>query len=148
MSLGTLEREWQPFTPCPCGCGVVAGKLSMKTGHVIGCKCHSCIGLRNRRKGQKNQALSHRRLGGQGFTPTNEESARAYDVKVSIQPEHKTGEQVPKSFDKFVSTEWFRRALSQAERAIPTGSGALPAVTIRSQFCIIDIRGKPWPRAG
>ena len=142
MSLGTLEREWQPFTPCPCGCGVVAGKLSMKTGHVIGCKCRSCIGLRNRRKGQKNQALSHRRLGGQGFTPTNEESARAYDVKVSVQPEHKTGEQVPKSFDKFGGTDWSRRALSQAERAIPTGSDALPAVTIRSQFCIIDIRRK------
>src|SRR3972149_11988787 len=98
MSLGTLEREWQPFTPCPCGCGVVAGKLSMKAGHVIGCRCRPCVGLRNRRKGQKNQALSHRRLGGQGFTPTNEERARPYEVTASALTASSTGEQVPKPF--------------------------------------------------
>src|SRR3989304_6862801 len=135
---------FQELGPCPCGsprCDVVGTKLT-RFGYLVGCRGSEATGRRNRRKGQKNQALSHRRLGGQGFTPTNEESARAYDVKVSVQPEHKTGEQVPKSFDKFVGTAWFRRALSQAERAIPTGSGALPAVTIRSQFCIIDIRGQ------
>jgi len=57
-------------------------------------------------------------------------------------PESKTGEQVPKSWDKFIGTEWFRRALRQSERAVPSGSGVLPAVTIRGDYVVIDIRRK------
>ena len=62
-------------------------------------------------------------------------------------PEDKTGDQVPASFDKFIDTEWFRRALDQATRAVPAGSGARPAVAIRSQFVIVDIRLKSKARA-
>jgi hypothetical protein len=84
----------------------------------------------------------HKRLGGDGFTPSNEESARPYTVEVTVMPESKTGDQIPKSWDTFVKSEWLRRAFSQSERAVPVGSGALPAVVIRGDFCIVDIRRK------
>lgn len=63
-------------------------------------------------------------------------------MEVSVLPEHKGGAQIPKSWDSFIATEWFRRALRQSERALPVGSGALPAVTLRSQFVVVDIRGR------
>jgi len=131
-----------PNPECRCGCGVVNLKMQLKTGHVVGCACPSCRGRRNRRKGQAGQAKTHRRLGGQGFTPSNEESARPYVVEVAIMPEAKTGEQIPTSWDKFAATEWFRRALSQSARACPFGSNVLPAVSLRGDFVIVDIRGK------
>ena len=134
----------QPLGECPCGCGLYHTKLT-RFGHVVGCICHSCTGRRNRRKGQKAQARSHRRLGGQGFTPTNEESGRPYTVEVSILPEVKTGAQIPASWDRFQSSEWFRHALSQSERSAPVGSGVLPAVVIRGDFCVIDIRPRRNP---
>lgn len=42
--------------------------------------------------------------------------------------ESKAGKQVPASFTKFVGLDWTRRALSQAERAIPEGVVAAPAI--------------------
>jgi hypothetical protein len=44
--------------------------------------------------------------------------------------EAKAGAQVPASFAKFAGLEWTRRAISQAERAIPVGVQANPAVYI------------------
>jgi len=129
-----------PNPECSCGCGVVNLKTQLKTGHVVGCACPSCRGRRNRRKGQKGQAKMHRRLGGEGFTPTNEESARPYHVECLVMPESKVGGQIPASWDKFVSSEFFRRALSQSERAVPFGSGALPCVVLRGDFAVVDIR--------
>ena len=131
-----------PNPVCICGCGEVNLKMQLKTGHVVGCKCPSCIGRRNRRKGQKGQAKMHKRLGGTGFTPTNEESARPYHVECLVMPESKVGGQVPASFDKFIGTEWFRRAMSQSSRAVPFGSGALPCVVIRGDYAVVDIRRK------
>ena len=84
----------------------------------------------------------HKRLGGEGFTPTHEEGARPYVVEIAIMPESKTGGQVPASWDKFLATEWFRRALDQSARAAPVGSGVLPAVVIRGDWCLVDIRGR------
>jgi hypothetical protein len=57
-----------------------------------------------------------------------------------VMPEVKTGQQIPASWDKFVSSEFFRRALSQSERAVPFGSGALPCVVLRGDFAVVDIR--------
>lgn len=82
----------------------------------------------------------HRRLGGEGWTPTHEEAARPYTIEVTVMPESKTGSQIPATFDRFISTDWFRRALSQSERATPVGTGVLPAVVIRGDWCIVDIR--------
>lgn len=132
----------QDLGPCPCKsprCDVVGTKLT-RFGYLVGCKGPEAQGRRNRRKGQRGQARMHRRLGGEGFTPSNEESARPYTVEVAVMPESKTGSQIPASWDKFVATDWFRRALSQSERAAPVGSGVLPAVVLRGDFVIVDIR--------
>ena len=138
----------QPLGICPCktedpasGCGMLGTKIT-KFGHLVGCGCRPCTGRRSKRKGHAAQAKMHRRLGGVGFTPHDEESARPYTVEVTVMPESKTGSQVPASFDRFVGTEWFRRALSQSERAIPHGSGALPCVVIRGDWALVDIRRK------
>jgi len=134
---------WPGFALCRCGCEAEGMKLQLRHDkHLVGCECSSCRGRRNRKAGQRTQARTHKRLGGQGFTPTNEESARAYEVTASIMPEVKGGQQIPASFERFISSEWFRHALSQSTRGIPTGSGVLPAVSIRGDFVILDIRGK------
>lgn len=136
----------QPLGPCPCGeerCDVIGTKLT-KFGELVGCKSFAAQGRRSQRKGKAGQARMHRRLGGSGFTPSNEEAARPYTVEVQVMPEHKTGQQVPASFDRFIATDWLKRALSQSERAVPFGSGVLPAVVIRGDWCLIDIR----PRRG
>jgi hypothetical protein len=135
-------RAKAPDPTCVCGCGEVNLKIQLKTGHVVGCRCPSCIGRRNRRKGHAAQARAHKRLGGQGWTPTEESSARPYQVECLVMPEVKTGQQIPKSWDTFIKTEWFRRALSQSERAVPFGSGALPCVVLRGDFAVVDIRRK------
>jgi hypothetical protein len=138
-----LERTWAPFSACPCGaCSVVSAKLSVRTGHVRGCACSSCRNRRNRAKGHAAQAKAHRALGGKGFTPSNEESARPYEVTVAILPESKTGSQIPAAWDRFVATDWFRGALSQSERACPVGTGVLPAVVLRGDWVVVDIRRK------
>lgn len=130
-------NDWRPYDSCPCGCGVRSHKLT-KHGHAIWCACKACIGRRNRRKGQRAQRQMHQRLGGTGWTPANEESARPYTL--TIMPESKTGDQIPAAWDRFVATAWFRRALEQSRRAAPAGSGARPAVVIRGDWAIVDIR--------
>lgn len=112
--------KWGPGACCPCGCNLVALKLT-KRGHVVGCKCRPCLGARNRSKGQRAQKNAHRALGGTGNTPTNEEWGAGYEVTLYVQPEVKKGAQVPKSFAKFIGTEWLRRAMRQAEMASAPG---------------------------
>ena len=82
----------------------------------------------------------HKALGGSGPTPSNEEAARPYPVLVM--PESKHGRLVPASFHKFLATEWFRRALNQAERGAPIGSGVKPAVVIDGRWLIVDLRAR------
>lgn len=123
-------------TECPCGCGVVSLKgLSSKSGHVPNCGkkeygaelvCRSCLSRRSKKKGQTAQAAMHRALGGQGFTPSNEETARPYTLQVM--PESKAGGQIPAGFGAFLDTDWFRRALAQSERSVPVGAGVKPSV--------------------
>lgn len=122
--------SWHPFDPCPCGdqrCPT-AHKLQ-RNGHAVGCTCRSCTGRRNRRRGQRAQANAHKRLGGTGATPTHEEWGTGYEIRV--QPEVKQGGQIPASFSTFIGTDWFRRAMRQAEKATSIGSGSLPAVYLQ-----------------
>jgi hypothetical protein len=79
----------------------------------------------------------HRALGGTAWTPAHEESARVYHIEAL--PESKTGGQVPKSWAKFLETDWFRRALSQSERAIPAGTNCKPAVVIDGKWMVVRI---------
>jgi hypothetical protein len=132
-------QEWQPYHPCPCGCEVVAWKLSVKSGHVVGCKCRPCTGRRSRKKGQAAQHRTWKALGGEGPTPLHEESTPEQEIKV--RPEVKSGGQVPKSFHAFIATEWFRRAMTQARNGARIGTGVKPSVSIDGRWLIIDLRG-------
>jgi hypothetical protein len=130
----------QELGRCPCGeeaCKMLGTKLR-QDGHLVGCGCTSHRNSRNQKKGKRAQAKGHRALGGIGFTPSNEESHGAYDLRVQV--EHKTGEQVPASFRKFVTLDWTRRALNQAERAVRVGDGAHPSVMIDGRWLIVDCR--------
>jgi hypothetical protein len=142
-----MNAVTQPMGPCPCNleiqgrrCTMVGTKLT-RYGHLVACSCPTCTGRRNKRSGQRAQAKMHKRLGGEGFTPTHEEAARPYTIEVTVMPESKTGGQVPANWDRFIATDWFRRALDQSTRATPVGSGVLPAVVIRGDWAIVDIRG-------
>lgn len=140
-----MTAPWDDYPNCPCGIeGCVGFKLSVKTGHVIrDCKCRPCIGSRNQKKGRRAQQITHKRLGGESkFSPSNEEAGRPYVIEVTVMPEVKAGQQVPAAWHRFTETDWFRRALDQSTRAVPAGSGALPAVVLDAAFVIVDIRGK------
>ena len=138
-----MTETYIPGAPCPCGCGETGSKLSFKTGHVArSCKCAPCRGRRNQAKGKRGQAKTHKRLGGTSWTPTHEESGRPYTIEVSVLPEVKTGQQIPVSWSKFVSTEWFRRAYEQSERAVPFGTGVVPAVVLEGRWLIADLKPK------
>lgn len=138
-----MSAAWESWPACPCGCGAEGLKLQVRhDGHLVGCKCMVCQGRRNRKKGQAGQRRMHQRLGGKGWTPTHEEAARPYTIEVSVMPESKGGNQIPASFDRFISSEWFRHALSQSERAVPVGTGVLPCVVIRGDWAVVDIRRK------
>ena len=142
-----VSQQWIPGMECPCGCGNTGGKLSFKTKHIVrNCACASCRGKRNRQKGQRGQREMHQRLGGQGWTPSNEETARPYPLTLSVMPESKAGEQIPAYFHKFINSEWFRKALSQSIRAVPVGSGAHPALAIDGKWVLIDLRNQGQDR--
>lgn len=125
------------YPECACGCGLT-GELTKKTGHVRRlCKCNECKGRRNQKKGQRGQRAAHRALGGIGNTPSNEEWWRAMSLDVWV--EVKAGQQIPVTFTKFIEGAWFRSALGQAQRALPVGVDAKPAV-----FLVLPNRGGKW----
>lgn len=134
----------QTFGICPCRvdpgsiCRTEGTKIAKVSGHLVGCGCRSCLGRRSGHKGRRAQTTMHQRLGGFGTSPRHEESARVYPP-VFVMPESKHGDQIPKSWDKFLATEWFRRALDQNVRAIPVGSGVTPAVVLRGRWLIADL---------
>lgn len=135
--------------------------------------CARCRNRNNRSKGRAAQTEMHKLLGGTGVSPTHEESGRGYlpeyvavegdlanvladlgyhypegriEVQVmKVHPESKQGAQVPASLQKFLDTDWYRRALSQSARSVPVGSGARPAVWCRlaggRKVLIIDYDG-------
>lgn len=131
-----MNAVFQELGPCACGesaCEQIGTKLSKALDeetapHLVGCRCIRHRNRRNQSKGKRGQAKGHRALGGQGMTPSNEESVGGYDVRCQV--EWKTGEQIPASFTKFVSLDWTRRALSQANRARRIGDGSMPTVGI------------------
>jgi hypothetical protein len=133
-----LVNTWHPYEPCPCGCEEIHQKLK-RNGHVVGCRCRSCIGTRNRRKGHAAQAKGHRALGGVGFTPTNEESTGGYPIRVQV--EHKTGYGANRvRFDQFIETAFFKEALKQAKKALRVGDGAMPGVMLDGRWLIVDTK--------
>lgn len=137
MSVAREPRMASPSTQdmgeCPCQhprCNVVGTKLT-KFGCLVGCKEPVCEGRRSQRGGKRGHRRAHKLLGGQGWTPSNEESARPYHLGLTVMPEIKTGKQVNVTFGKFITSTWFRHALAQAEKAAPFGTGVVPAVVLQ-----------------
>jgi hypothetical protein len=92
------------------------------------------------KRGKRAQAKGHRALGGQGFTPSNEESVGGYTIHVQV--EHKSGAQIPASFRSFVETEWLRHAMNQATNAVRVGNGTgdMPSVMIDGRWLVVDCK--------
>ena len=130
---------YHPGEPCPCGIeGCTGSRLSAATGHVTrNCLCRSCMGRRNRAKGQRAQRRTHHALGGLGITPSHEESGLFYEI--TVRPEVKTGQQIPASWRKFISLDWTRRAISQASRSIPAGVDARAGLCIDGRWLVVDL---------
>ena len=121
-----IAPPWPDYPMCPCGCGATGFKLAHRSGHLVKvCRCASCIGRRNRERGQRGEARRHRRLGGQGMTP-RDDLMHLYSVNVAT--EDKTGDQIPAHFVSFAASETARHWFGQAEKKIPIGSDALPAL--------------------
>lgn len=132
----------QPFGPCPCGhprCEVMGTKLT-RNGCLKGCQEPSCVGRESNRKGHRGQDATHKALGGSGRARHDEASQNPYVVEITVMPESKEGGQIPKELAAGLASEWMRRALSQAERAAPVGSHVLPAVSVGSDYLIVDLR--------
>lgn len=114
---------------CPCspsGCGILGTKLN-RFGHVVGCQCSSCRNRNNRKRGKAANARAHKLLGGAGRT-IDDDLFHAYPLEVSL--ESKQGAQIPASLEKFCRSEWARHAWRQAEKKIPVGVQAHPAIYI------------------
>ena len=136
-----MNAVTQEMGPCPCGWLLhdadddgtfeeplcPPGTKLTKYGHLVGCRCPSCRGRRNKRSGQRTEAKRHRRLGGQGQTPRDE---LAYSYSINVTTEDKHGAQIPANFLRFLDLEWTRHALRQAEKKIPVGSDAQPALVL------------------
>lgn len=141
----------QPFGPCPCGepdCDMQGTILLKKTGHLRGCGCTPCRNAGNHKAGHRSQDRTHAKLGGRGRAPTNEASARPYVAEIAVMPESKTGDQLPASWRKFIASDWFRHAIAQADRAVPVGSGVVPAVSIDNRYLVVDLGEQKRVRRG
>lgn len=122
-------RVVREYPLCSCGCGVYGVLTKREPQHARGCTCRVHQGRRNRANGQRSQSKGYKKLGGKAMrSPTNEEWAEVLNIPVKM--ENKAGQQIPANFRRFVEGEWWRRALSQAERSIPVGVDARAAVRL------------------
>jgi hypothetical protein len=121
-----LERTWAPFSACPCGsCSVVSGKLSVRTGHVRGCACRSCLGRRSRAKGHRAQSRVLKDAAkaegtSMEIAPTHEEQAR-----LLVHYESKSGNEIPKGLRGDIMRHWEEQASNFAHRQTPRRKWAL-----------------------
>ncbi len=147
MSAFVTPPGWNPYDPCACGCGEIGYRLTKvlpddDVSHVFGCKCRRHIGKRNRKAGQRTEANRHRNLGGEGQT-RRDEFPDTYTVACTT--EDKRGEQIPASFLKFLALEWTRHALRQAEKKMPVGNDAFPALYLEppggSAWLLVKVHG-------
>ncbi len=140
--------SWRPYDPCPCDCGVIGWKLQRALSgetlaHVVGCNCIRHRNKRNRKTGKRGEYNRHKRLGGQGPTP-NDEQPNTYPLWVTTQD--KKGNQVPVSFTSFVTSAWYEHAMGQAKKKLAIGSEAHAALYLEPQgggaWLLVDIAPK------
>lgn len=145
--MSVLERP--PFVPgdsCPCECGTPGSKLSVKTGHVVGCSCRPCLGRRNRKRGKAHERTRHLNLGGSGYTPADE-LPHTYPLTVTV--EDKSGDQLSNKLLSWIDSEQYRHWMQQCKKKIPVGVDALPALSLHppggGHFLFVEV--KPRRRA-
>jgi hypothetical protein len=125
----------QTFGPCRCWhpeCSELGTKLMRplkgdRVGHLVSCQCPRHRNAANRRRGAQAEQRRHEGLGGTGKAPVDE-LRTSYSINVTTQD--KAGAQVPASFEAFVGSVWFGKALRQAEAKMAIGFDALPAVYV------------------
>ena len=100
-------------------------RIELEPGHPRGCSCRSCIGRRNRRKGQQKQREARKALGitpqfhGQGG---NEETWTESPLLPGMRFEVKSGRQIP---------AWVMNAIGQVEASRAyVGSYFKPALVL------------------
>ena len=136
---------WNPYDPCPCGCGVTGWKLtkplpvrgydSDREEHANGCTCKRHTGGRSKSRGQRTQSKHLKAAAkAEGRTmevaPTHEEQAR-----LLVHYEVKSGQQIPKG----IYGDWTRKAIQQAE------SFAMRQVPHRKWALVLDPPGRERP---
>lgn len=139
-----VEPLWPTAPACPCGCGAEGLKLAAKSGHLARlCTCLSCRNRNNRARGKAGNRRAHRRLGGEGIT-VDDDLYFAYSINVTI--ESKVGNQIGASFPKFVGSERARHWFRQAEKKIPVGSDAMPALYLelapKDAYLVVKVPSK------
>ena len=144
-----LNPTTQAMGACPCereigrGGKCVIGTKLTNFGHLVGCTCRPCQGRRNKRKGRASEAKTYKALGGQGQTLKDD---LMFTMSLDIAYENKAGDQIPASFTKFITSEWAKDALRQAEKKIPVGADARRALVLdcgpRGRWAVVEIRGK------
>src|SRR5438034_7698982 len=115
-----MNAVYQLPGDCPCGsdsCLMQGTKLA-KSGHLVGCGCRPCLGLRSKRSGQRKQssalkAAAHAEGRTMDIAPTHEEQAR-----LLVHYEIKSGEQVLRAGPK-QREDWEKQARLFAERQVP-----------------------------
>ena len=123
-----MNAVTQSLGACPCGsCDVMSTKLN-RFGHVVGCQCVSCRNRNNRKRGKAANARAHKRLAPQLQRTIDDDVFHAYPLEVSL--EVKQGQQIPASLEKFCHGEWARHAWRQAEKKVPVGVQAYPAIYV------------------
>lgn len=132
---------WQPYDPCPGGCGVIGWKLK-RNGHVVGCTCPGDRQRDSQRKGALGEGRRHARLSSRRAAP-KDESAYAYDIRVSTQD--KVGRQTPRLFWQVLQSRFITQAFKQSRDKIPIGSQTFPAVYLEMDpehaFLLVDVSG-------
>lgn len=141
---GATFEPWPGYPACPCSCGATGLKLQMRHDrHLVGCACRSCLGRRVRKSGKAGNRRAHLRLGG-GPRTVDDDLFYAYSINVTI--ESKTGRQVEGSFTKFVRGEKARHWFVQAEKKIPVGADAMPALYLElapsESYLVVKVPGK------
>lgn len=121
-------EPWPGWPLCPCGQCEVEGLKLNRFGHVVGCRCPSCRGRNNRERGKNANRRAHRALAPELERTIDDDIFHAYPIEVSL--EVKSGQQVPASIARFCRSEWARHAWRQAERKVPVGVQASPAIYV------------------
>lgn len=106
----SVEPRLKPKVECPDGCGRFG--TPMRNGHIRGCPCRSCMGRRNKYKGQRKQRAAAKAV---GITVNRMGAGHEENYQGALRVEVKAGAKA-----KPVDTQ-YRLARAQSEQSRPVG---------------------------